>query len=168
MDNNSLLQHLRQVVNVLLQNPASDGQYWTAAIAGFFMLAWVFTRVGERMDVANVDGFHGFLAAAVGTAVTLAAITAASIYVAPSLRVEPGLVFLLVAALVSSVIVTIPAIKFWTQAAYLNTLVTWLISLVAGVVVIAAVNYGFAAAKGGADQIHKNDARHRAINEVMK
>jgi hypothetical protein len=130
------------------------------------MFAWVFTRVGERMDVANIDGFSGFVAAIVGVAALLAAMTAASIYIAPLFRIETGIVFLLAAAIFGSVIIAVPVIKFWTQAKYFNAIVAWFAALAASAFIIVTFSYGFGSFKAGKDNVEK-DQNRKAVNEVL-
>lgn len=160
------LEHFDKIINVLLMNPSVQWQYWFTAVAGFLMFAWVFTRVGERMDVSNVDGFSGFIASAVGVSALLACMTAASIYVAPALRMDVNLLFLLVVAVVGSIVVAVPVIKFWTQAKFVNAVVAWMIALFASIVIITSFGYGFGSFESGKGTVQQGE-RHKALKEVM-
>ncbi len=163
------IDHFNSVADTLLQHPAEQWQFWTLAAVGFLMFAWVFTRVGERMDVANIDGFAGFIASAVGMATLLAALTASSIYLAPILRAEAGIFFLLVIAVFASFIVAVPAIKFWTQAKYFNTVIAWFVALFASAIIIVSFSYGFGSFAVGKEKMKNKNSEHRkAINEVLK
>lgn len=160
------IDQFNAVVDTLLQHPAEPWQFWTLAVSGFLMIAWVFSRVGERLDVANIDGFAGFIAAAVGTAAMLAAMTAACLYIAPALRIQPNTVFLLIVGVLGSFIVVVPAIKFWTQAKYFNTTAAWFVALISGVFIIMAFSYGFGSFAAGKDKVQSIEQR-RALNEAL-
>lgn len=155
-----------QMMDTLLMNPDERWMFWTIAVCCFLMLTWVFGRVGERLGVANVEGFAGFVAGTVGTAAMLAAMTAASLYLAPQLRIEPTQIFLLVVAFASSVIVVAPIIKFWTQARFFSTVAAWCLSLIASLAILLCLSYGFGSFEAGRSTVEKGEHR-KALNEVM-
>lgn len=167
MNKQLLLDHFNQVVDTLFMAPGSDSQYWTIAVVGFLMIAWVFVRVGERMDVANVEGFAGFMAAALGTAAMLASMTAASIWVAPFLKLPVNYFFLVIVGYISAVVVVVPVLKFWTQAHYTNTLTSWCLALTAGLAVAYGVTVGFEGALGGAAHMKKGSEHKRELQRAM-
>ena len=162
------LDHLDKVINIFLMDPPENWEFWFVGVFAFLLLAWIFTRVGERMDVSNVDGFAGFIAASVGTAVMLAAMTASSIYVAPALKTEVNFVFLVIAALVSSVVFAVPMIKFWTQAKYFNITVAWFVALISAIVIIVSFNYGFGSFNAESAKVrHRVSEHNQSIGEML-
>lgn len=167
MDKQTLIKQLMEVVDHLLFLPGTEAQFWTAAAAGFVMLAWVFGRTGERMDVPNVEGFAGLVASALATVVMLAGATAISVFVLPFLKIPLNLVVVMVSVTVTSVLLVVPAIMFWTQSRYTNTLVTWFIALLCGLMIVFAVDMGFRAANGGQKQFERGREHNRAVQDVI-
>lgn len=167
MEKKVFMDHFHQVVVTLLMDPGSTAQYWTTAIVGFLMLAWVFVRVGERMDVANVEGFAGFVAALLAAAAMLASMTAASIWIAPALKLTVNYLFLVVVAYLASVVIVVPIIKFWTQAHYTNTLTSWCVSLTAALAVAYGVTVGFESVSGGAGRVDRASQHKREMQKVI-
>lgn len=157
---------LNYVLDTLLMSPAERWIFWVMAVAGFLMLTWVFIRVGERLGVANVEGFAGLVAGTIATAAMLATMVAATLYLAPPLRIEPGLPFLLVVAFASSALVVAPIIKFWTQARFFSTVAAWMIALFCSVVIILCFGYGFGSFNVGKGSVEKSEHR-KALNEVL-
>ena len=167
MDKQVLIKQFMDVLDTLLLQPGTDAQFWTAAIGSFLMLAWVFGRTGERMDVPNVEGFSGLVAAALATAVMLAGMTATSLFVLPFLKIPLNLAVVLVSMALASVALVVPAIVFWTQSRYANTLATWFIALLCGLMIIFAVDMGFRAANGGQKQFQRGREHNRAVQDVI-
>lgn len=167
MDKQALIKQFMEVVHYLLFQPVNDGQFWTAAGVGFVMLAWVFGRTGERMDVPNVEGFAGLVASALATVVMLAGSTAIAVFVLPFLKIPLNLIVVLVSMALSSVVLVVPAIMFWTQSRYTNTLVTWFIALLCGLMIVFAVDMGFRAANGGKKQFERGREHNRAVQDVI-
>jgi hypothetical protein len=162
------LDHFDKVINTFLMDPAENWEFWLIASVGFLLHAWVFTRIGERMDVSNVEGFAGFIAAAVGTAVMLAGMTAASIYVAPAMKVGVTYFFLLIVALIASVVLAVPSIKLWTQAKYFNISIAWFVAFASAVVVMACFSYGFGSFKTGEAKVRKqSQEKHQSVQEIL-
>jgi hypothetical protein len=155
-----------QMLDTLLMHPAENWIFWTMAAISFLVLTWVFSRVGERLGVANVEGFAGFFAGTIGAAAMLATMTAAHLYLAPKLRIEPGFSFLLIVAFSSSLFVVAPLIKFWTQARFFSTVAAWCMSLFCAVVILLCLGYGFGSFTVGKSTVEKNENR-KALNEVM-
>lgn len=166
MNKDVWIEHFNKMASTLAMDPAEPWMFWVTLGAAFVMLAWVFTRVGERLDVANVEGFSGFIAAAVGTAAMLAGMTAASIYLAPSLRVEPNLAFLVIMAAISSVVVSVPLLKFWTQARFFSTVAAWFIALAASVAILLCFSYGFGSFEAGKEKV-KEGVERRSISDLL-
>ena len=166
MNTQVLMKHFKLMVDTLLMSPPEPWMFWVNASVGFLVLAWVFTRVGEQLSVSNVEGFAGFVASVIGTGFMLAGITAARIYLAPELKVEPNLAFTLVMAAICSAVISAPVIKFWTQAKFFNIIVAWFLALVAGMAIVFAFSYGFGSFNSGRQQFQNSEHR-KALNESL-
>ena len=162
-------QRFNEAVASLLMMDASQInsiQYWVAAIAGFVVLLIVFIKVGERIEVANCDGFAGFVATVLGLIGLFAGIALLNIYVAPGLKLSHRTMqisFIVVA----SALLAVPMIKFWTRSAYIRTLLAWLFGLACVMVIAIMINVASGAVSGGERSFERGASHNRDVKELI-
>lgn len=156
------------LMNLLLQGPTSHTERWISAVAAVAVLAWVFLKVGDRMDLPNVGIPTSFLYTGLGAALVIVGMAAAHIYL-PGLHKQLGdLVFYTAIAVAISAAVVTPVINTFINGTYLGTLSAWLIGVVSALVAIAFLVNVYAFIDGGGRALKRGSEHNEATKQLLK
>jgi hypothetical protein len=134
-----------EVANVLLGNPARAMEWWAVVILASFALGFVLAKFGHAIGIPNTGTVYSVVTGVVGVGVTLAAISAARIYVPLDEPIMQKLLLPVGAGIVAGVVVIAPMICIMQKASYVSALLTWLCGAAAAAAVIVVLNIGFEA-----------------------
>ena len=156
------------ILNIILQTPSSHAERWITAVIAVLVLAFVFLRVGDRMELPNVGVPTSFLYTGVGAALMIIGMAASHVYL-PQIQKQLGdLVFYVAAAVVISAVVVVPLINTFINGKYLGTLGAWMISTVSALVAIAFLVNVYAFIDGGGRALQRGAEHNEATKQVLK
>jgi hypothetical protein len=148
------------IMNLALNYPPSQTEKWIVCAIAVTIFAWLFSRVGDKLDLPNLGGLHGFVIPLLGLAGLIVATAAAKVYLYAEFRSLGPLVFVIVAAVLASAVVVVPLINLYTGGNYVGTLASWFISLGAAIGLVLLVSTGFDAARTGKVSFERGAARN--------
>lgn len=157
-----------QLLDVFLQNPASDVERWGVGIAALLVGAWVFLKVGDKLDLPNVGLVSAFVFTGVGIAACIVGLVLGKHFLPDLYRQFGDMYFYIATGLLLSLAVIVPIMNAVIQGKYLGTLAAWAIAVAAvwGIVLMATA--GIDAVKGGGRVFDRGRAHNDATKQFLR
>ena len=160
--------HLLQVMQTILQNPATSTERWILLTTALLVALAVFNKVADAFGVVNLSGGSVFNCVGLGFALILGAIVAGRIYLPDIFMTRLALFPMIASALVVSAVLAVPLMKRIVQGGYLVLLFTWLVSLGATIGIILLCSSGFDIYRGMMKNMNKGKSHNDDIFQFLK
>ncbi len=157
-----------QILDVVLQSPATPEHRWILAALAVIVSAFVFNKVCERLDLPNIGMFNGVLLTGLGFGLIVVGMAAGSIYL-PDLKAQFGeMAFYGAVTAVVSVAVIVPLINMYIHGKFVGTLAAWSINLLTAILFISFSGVVLDAVKAGERTFERGRAHNEATKQLIK
>ncbi len=163
---NQIKDEAAKIIAFLLQNPPTPTQQWISGVVAVLVCAWLFLKIGDRMDLPNVGIFSSFAYTALGLAAVVLGVAAGHVYLAKWYQQLGPVVFDVAAAVALSLAVVVPLINMVINGKYMGTLTAWLVS-VAGAIVATVLLINIYAFVDSGGQALQRGAQHNTETKKM-
>lgn len=157
-----------KLVSILLQNPQTSTERWISGAIAILVCAWVFLKVGDRMDLPNVGIMTSFVYTGLGIAAVLFGIAAGHIYLAKWYHQFGPMIFDVAVAVILSFAVVVPAINTFINGKYVGTFAAWSISVISALVAIAFLINVYAFIDSGGKALQRGADHNNQTKQMLR
>ena len=156
-----------EILQMLLQNPDNETQLYIYGLVSFLACRWAFIRVVHSMNLNDLSFAMYFVTTALGLGAIVLALAAVKIYMPAWLDSGDSLYYIIGVVVVSSLVLSVPIITWFSRDNYFKTSLAWGVSLLAivGTMMIATVLAG--AFYEGKTAFDKGTSHNEEVQKVI-
>lgn len=156
------------IARFLLQNPQSPTEQNISAVVAVLVCAWIFLKVGDRMDMPNVGILTAFVYTGLGLAAVIFGIAAGHIYLVKWYQQLGPMLFDISLAVLISLAVVVPIINNFTNGKYMGTLAAWAISTISALAAVAFLVNIYAFIDSGGRALQRGAQHNEATKQMLR
>jgi hypothetical protein len=162
------IENLQAILQLILGNPGSTVEMWTLLGLSFLMMWAVVGKAGSLMGIINTRPAQTLVVTLVGAILSLAALTAAQIYLPAWNNPEYRLWILIGVPLAVALVLIAPFMGLFQKANYIAAAITWVLAVAGAALVVLLVSALFDNFATGSRDAEKGKARRQELEEIQK
>ncbi len=162
------LDRLNQIVSALLGHPGSPLEKWILIVLGLLAMIGVLGKAGSSLGIPNTGFAYSVIIAAIGVGLSLAALTAAALYLPAWDNADLQKWLWIGIPIVVSLIVVVPLICMFQRGSFLAAVFTWALGVGALAGVILLVGAVFNAIESREGDIERGKERKQEVEELTR
>ena len=165
---NQWIENLQAILQLVLGNPGSDIEKWVLLGSSFLIMWIIVSKAGSLLGINNTRPAQTFLVTLLGVIVSLAALTAAQMYLPAWSNPEYRLWILIGVPLAITILLVAPFMGLFQKASYITAVITWVLAVAGAALVILLVGAMFDSFVSGSRDAEKGKAHKQELEEIQK
>jgi hypothetical protein len=162
------IENLQAILQLVLGNPGTPVEMWTLLGLSFLMMWGIFGKAGSLLGISNTRPAQTLIVTLLGVALSLAALTAAQMYLPAWNNPEYKLWILIGIPVVVAVVLVAPFMGLFQKANYGAALVTCVLAVAGAALVVLLVGAMFDSFFSGSRDAEKGRAHKQELEEIQK
>ena len=165
---NQWIENLQAILQIVLGNPGTTVEKWVL-LGGAFVMMWaVVSKAGSLLGINNTRPAQTLIVTVLGIFLSLAALTAAQMYLPAWNNPEYRLWILIGVPLAVTLFLVAPFMGLFQKANYIAAVMTWALALAGAALVILLVGAMFGSFASGSRDADKEKAHKEEIEQIQQ
>jgi hypothetical protein len=165
---NQWIENLQDILQLVLGNPGSDIEKWVLLGVSFVMMWVIVGKAGSLLGINNTRPAQTLVVTLLGVLLSLAALTAAQMYLPAWNSPEYKLWILIGVPLAVAILLVAPFMGLFQKANYITAVITWVLAVAGAALVILLVGAMFDSFASGNRDAEKGKAHKQELEEIQK
>ena len=162
------IENLQAILQLMLGSPGSALEMWVLLGLSFLMMWAIVGKAGSLLGIINTRPAQTLIVTILGVLLSLAALTAAQMYLPAWNNPEYKLWILIGVPLVVALVLIAPFMGLFQKANYMAAVVTWVLAVAGAALVILLVGALFDSFVSGSRDAEKGKAHKQELEEIQK
>jgi len=162
------IENLQAILQLALGSPGSTIEMWVLLVVSFAMMWAVVGKVGTLLGINNTRPAQTLIVTLLGVLLSLAALTAAQMYLPAWNNPEYKLWILIGVPLAVALLLIAPFMGLFQKANYMTAVITWVLAVAGAALVVLLVGAMFDSFVSGSRDAEKEKVRKQEFDQIQQ